>query len=70
MNIKNNAHLKYQNGAATLFTAVMLLVATTLVTFLTAKTVLQETKMGAIVSKTHIEKIKHYIALAQDEGEP
>ena len=39
--------LKTQNGAATLVTAVMLLIAITLVTFLTAKTVLQETKIAA-----------------------
>jgi len=29
---------------------------------------LSETKMGAIVSKNHLEKVKHYIALAQEEG--
>lgn len=36
-----------QKGAATLFTSVILLIAITLVTFLTARTVLQETKMTA-----------------------
>jgi len=39
--------LKSQQGAATLFTAVILLVATTLVAFLTGKTVLQEIKITA-----------------------
>jgi len=39
--------LKNQNGAASLLTAVILLIAITLVTFLTAKTVLQETKIAA-----------------------
>jgi len=38
---------KKQAGAATLFTSVILLIAITLVTFLTAKTILQETKMTA-----------------------
>jgi len=39
--------LKYQKGAATLLTAVILLIAITMVTFITAKTVLMETKMVA-----------------------
>jgi len=39
--------LKSQQGAATIFTAVILLVATTLVAFLTGKTVLQEIKIAA-----------------------
>lgn len=39
--------LKKQQGAVTLFTAVILLIAITLVTFLTAKTVLEATKMTA-----------------------
>jgi len=38
---------KKEIGAATLLTAVILIIATTLVAFLTAKTVLQETKMAA-----------------------
>lgn len=38
---------KQQQGAVTLFTSVILIIAITLVTFLTAKTVLQETKMTA-----------------------
>jgi len=38
---------KKQTGAVTLFTSVILLIAITLVTFLTAKTILQETKMTA-----------------------
>jgi len=46
-----NYHFKFalsrQKGAATLLTSVILLIAITLVTFLTAKTVLQETKMTA-----------------------
>jgi len=39
--------LKSQQGAVTLFTSVILLVATTLVAFLTGKTVLQEIKIAA-----------------------
>jgi len=39
--------LKHQKGAATLLTAVILLIAITMVTFITAKTVLMETKMVA-----------------------
>lgn len=38
---------KKQQGAATLLTSVVLLIAITLITFLTAKTVLEETKMTA-----------------------
>jgi hypothetical protein len=41
------SRLKKQKGVATLLIAVMLIIATTLVTFLTAKTVLQETKITA-----------------------
>jgi len=47
MKIKKLNDLKHQRGIATLFTAVILLIATTLVTFLTARTVLMETKMSA-----------------------
>jgi len=45
--MRNINTLKCQQGAATLFTAVILLVAITLVSLMTAKTVLQETKMTA-----------------------
>ncbi|MGR9117354.1 MAG: PilX N-terminal domain-containing pilus assembly protein [Gammaproteobacteria bacterium] len=38
---------KKQQGAATLFTSVILLIAITLIAFLTAKTVMEETKMTA-----------------------
>jgi len=47
MKIDISNRLKKQKGAVTIFTSVILLIAITLVTFLTAKTVLQETKMTA-----------------------
>ncbi|MDP3877246.1 MAG: hypothetical protein Q8Q50_09720 [Methylobacter sp.] len=43
----NNLTISRQRGAATLLTAVVLIISVTLVTFLTAKTVLTETKMSA-----------------------
>jgi len=43
----NKLNRKKQKGAVTIFTSVILLIAITLVTFLTAKTVLQETKIAA-----------------------
>jgi len=47
MQIKTISPLRKQYGAATLLTAIILLIATTLVTFITAKTVLMETKMAS-----------------------
>jgi len=44
--------IKKQQGAATLLTAVMILIAITLVTFLSGKTVLMETKMTANVRRS------------------
>ncbi len=47
MKSKSKKALNSQNGAATLFTAVILLIATTLVAFMAGKTALQEVKMTA-----------------------
>ncbi|MEO1945373.1 MAG: pilus assembly PilX N-terminal domain-containing protein, partial [Candidatus Thioglobus sp.] len=47
MQIKIVKSLKMQSGAATLLIAVIMLIAISLVTFLTGKTVLMETKMAA-----------------------
>jgi len=45
--MRKNTSITQQRGAATLLTAVILLISITLVTFLTAKSVLMETKMSA-----------------------